>query len=145
MSLPSGVDVSGECITAFRKLLFRRATAKPTYVIYRISPDERSIVVDESSPEPDYEVFLQRLTSSREPRYAVYDVKYDLREDGQRATAVFISWMPDSTSTRSRMLYASTKEQLRQALDIRVSIHADELHEIEWKRVLSEASGGRIN
>lgn len=42
------------------------------------------------------------------------------------------------------MLYASTKEQLRKALDVKVSIHADDLHDIEWKTILREASGGRL-
>lgn len=42
------------------------------------------------------------------------------------------------------MLYAATKEQLRRALDVKVSIHADELSDIEWKAVLREASGGRV-
>lgn len=42
------------------------------------------------------------------------------------------------------MLYASTKEQLRNALDIKLSIHADTMDEIEWKKILSLASGGRL-
>ena len=42
------------------------------------------------------------------------------------------------------MLYASSKEQLRRALDIKISIHADDVHDIEWKTVLKEASGGRL-
>jgi cofilin len=48
------------------------------------------VVVDETSAETDYEVFVEKLTSARDsagrraPRYAVYDVKYDLKDDGQR-------------------------------------------------------------
>lgn len=41
------------------------------------------------------------------------------------------------------MIYASTKEQLRKALDIAVSIHAEELDELDWKEVVREASGGK--
>lgn len=41
------------------------------------------------------------------------------------------------------MLHAATKEQFRKAIGAKVSIHADELHDIEWKVVLKEASGGR--
>lgn len=41
------------------------------------------------------------------------------------------------------MIYASTKEQLRKALDIAVSIHAEELEDLEWNTVVSEASGGK--
>lgn len=42
------------------------------------------------------------------------------------------------------MIYASTKEQLKNALDIKLSIHADSLDEIEWKFVLNVASGGKV-
>ncbi|KAL3429317.1 hypothetical protein BDV09DRAFT_200718 [Aspergillus tetrazonus] len=142
--MPSGVEISSECITAYKDLLYKRGASKPTFVIYRIAADERSIIADVCCSEKNYGAFLQRLTSEPEPRYAVYDVEYNLHEDGQRATTVFISWMPSSTSTRSRMLYASTKEQLRRALDVKVSIHADDPHELEWTNVLSAACGGRL-
>lgn len=42
------------------------------------------------------------------------------------------------------MLYASTKEQLRRALDVKVSIHADDAHDIEWKAIMSQVLGRRI-
>ncbi|GLA12841.1 hypothetical protein AnigIFM62618_009356 [Aspergillus niger] len=144
------VNITNECITAYKELLYKRGADKPAFVIYKISDDERSIVVKESSPEKNYEAFLQKLTSAHDsdgkpaPRYAIYDVEYDLLEDGRRATIVFISWMPDVTSTRIRMLYASTKEQLRKALDVKVSIHADDVHDIEWKTVLREASAKTV-
>ncbi|GAA87771.1 cofilin, actophorin [Aspergillus luchuensis IFO 4308] len=150
MSLPSGVSITAECINAYKEILYKRGAGKPAFVIYKISDDEQSIMVEECSPEKNYEAFLQRLTSAHDndgkpaPRYAIYDVEYDLNEDGRRATTVFISWMPDVTPTRIRMLYASTKEQLRRALDVKVSIHADDLHDIEWKTILREASGGRL-
>ncbi|PYH87093.1 cofilin, actophorin [Aspergillus uvarum CBS 121591] len=150
MSTPSGVLITDECIAAYRELLFTRGPLKPKFVLYRISDDERSIIVDERSSETSYEAFLGKLTSAvdgeghQTPRYAVYDVEYDLNEDGRRATTVFISWMPDATPMRRRMLYASSKEQLRRALDVKISIHADNVHDIEWRTVLREASGGRL-
>ncbi|OJZ85406.1 hypothetical protein ASPFODRAFT_34320 [Aspergillus luchuensis CBS 106.47] len=143
MSLPSGVSITAECIDAYKELLYKRGAGKPAFVIYKISDDEQSIMVEECSPEKNYEAFLQRLTSAHDndgkpaPRYAIYDVEYDLNEDGR-------SWMPDVTPTRIRMLYASTKEQLRRSLDVKVSIHADDLHDIEWKTILRVASGGRL-
>ncbi|KAL4917015.1 hypothetical protein BDW62DRAFT_211529 [Aspergillus aurantiobrunneus] len=122
---------------------------KPAFVIYKISDDMTSILVEESSTEKNYEAFLQRLTSSADsegkpaPRYAVY-VEYDLLDDGKGSSTVFISWVPEETSTKFRMLYAATTEQLRRALDVKVSIHADAPSDLEWKTILREASGGRV-
>lgn len=41
------------------------------------------------------------------------------------------------------MLYASTREVLKNALNIPISIHADDKADIEWNTILSEASGGK--
>lgn len=84
------VSISNECIAAFKRLLYDRGTNKPASVIYKISEDNTSVIVEETSSEKNYEAFLQRLTATvdhegnRAPRYAVYDVEYDLNNDGQR-------------------------------------------------------------
>lgn len=41
------------------------------------------------------------------------------------------------------MVYASTREVLKNALNVANSIHADDKSEIEWSAVLAEASGGK--
>lgn len=41
------------------------------------------------------------------------------------------------------MIYASTREVLKNALNVVTSIHADDKADIEWKTVLKEASGGK--
>jgi len=57
---------------------------KVKYVIYKISDNMKEIVVEEKSGETDYEVFREKLASSQDakgnpaPRYATYDVEYDL-------------------------------------------------------------------
>ncbi|KAE8377114.1 hypothetical protein BDV26DRAFT_293541 [Aspergillus bertholletiae] len=150
MSMPSGVSITDECLTAYNQLRSGRGAKKPTFVIYRISDDQTTVVVEESSAERDFETFRNRLSSTVDsrgnpaPRYAVYDVEYDLGEDGKRCRTVFISWVPAGTPLKLCMLYASTKEQLRNALDVKLSIHADTPDEIEWKTVLSVASGGKV-
>ncbi|PYI31869.1 cofilin, actophorin [Aspergillus indologenus CBS 114.80] len=150
MSIPSGVVISDECITASRSLRFGRGPQKPRFVIYKISDDETTVELCESSGEPDYEVFLQSLCAAADstgkpmPRYAAYDVDYDLGEDGKRSRLVFISWVPQETPLKLCMLYATTKELLRNALDIKLAIHADTPDELQWGNIVSVASGGRV-
>ncbi|KAH6974473.1 cofilin, actophorin [Ilyonectria sp. MPI-CAGE-AT-0026] len=149
MSIPSGVRIADECISAVNDLRSKRGPTKPQFVIFKISDDQRTVVVEESSPEKDYEEFLQRISSAVEPngdaaaRYAVYDVEYSLGGDGKRVKSIFISWVPSQTSIKSRMIYASTREQLNKALNIGASIHADDLEDLEWSNVVREASGGK--
>ncbi|KAJ6072760.1 hypothetical protein N7467_010845 [Penicillium canescens] len=149
MSNPSGVTITDECIAAYNQLRSGRGTPKPKFIIYKVSDDTTTIVLEESSPETDYEVFLQKLSSAVDkdgnpaPRYAVYDVEYDLGSEGKRTKTIFIHWGPSHAPIKLCMLYACSKEHLRKALDVNISIHADSLNELEWKLALKEASGGK--
>ena len=84
------VSIGDDCITAFSELRSQRHSNKPRYIIYRITEDYNNVVVEESSFEKDYEVFRRKLVSAIDsegrpaPRYAVYDVEYDLGSEGKR-------------------------------------------------------------
>lgn len=41
------------------------------------------------------------------------------------------------------MLYASTRENVKNAVNVVSSIHADDPSDIEWKTVLNEVSKGK--
>lgn len=41
------------------------------------------------------------------------------------------------------MIYASTREVLKNALNVHTSIHADDKGDLAWKAVVAEASGGK--
>ncbi|KAL4863190.1 hypothetical protein BDV12DRAFT_202342 [Aspergillus spectabilis] len=144
MSMPSGVSIPEECLLASTALYTERGPKKPRFLIFAISDDERTVALEESSTDPDYEKFRERLAKTSAPRFATYDVEYDLGEDGKRSRIVFISWVPENTPVKLRMLYASTKEQFRNALNVKLSVHADIPDEIEWRNILSVASRGRL-
>lgn len=84
------VSIADDCITVFRELRTQKSSKKPRFIIYKITDDYNTVVVEESSPEQDYEVFRQKLVSTVDnegnpaPRYAVYDVQYDLGLEGKR-------------------------------------------------------------
>ncbi|KAL4909494.1 hypothetical protein BDW74DRAFT_146703 [Aspergillus multicolor] len=152
MSLASGVQVQDECMTAFNNLRMTggQKGSKPKFIIFKISDDKKQVVVDEASDDPDYEVFLSKLEAAKDangkpaPRYAVYDVEYDLGGgEGTRSKIIFISWVPSGTSINWSMIYASTREVLKNALNVVTSIHADDKGDIAWKSILAEVSGGK--
>jgi cofilin len=82
-----------------------RGLNKTRFVIFKVSDAQRSVVVDETSTESDYEVFRRKLSGADGqagdamllPRFAVYDVEFDLGQDGKRTKTVFISWAPQGT------------------------------------------------
>lgn len=82
-----------------------RGLNKTRFVIFKVSDDQRSVVVDETSTESDYEVFRRKLSGADGqagdamllPHFAVYDVEFGLGQDGKRTKTVFISWVPQGT------------------------------------------------
>lgn len=76
------VSVQDECLTAFNE--FRLSKGKTKYIIYKISDNKKDVVVDAVGHDQDYEVFREQLAASKDsqgrpaPRYAVYDVEYEL-------------------------------------------------------------------
>jgi len=148
----SGVSVNPECITKFNELKLGKSIK---YIIYKLSDDYKEIVVEETSSDPDWEVFQNKLLSAKAgykgkegkgPRFAVYDFEYELEAgEGKRSKITFISWSPDEgTLVFPRMTYASSKEALKNALNgIAAEIQANRDDEIEYDTVIKDITKGR--
>ena len=63
------------------------------YIIYKIDEkDMKTIVIDETGSEEDYEVFRKKLIAKEDPKvkgkkrpsYAVYDLHYEIEDEGWR-------------------------------------------------------------
>lgn len=104
------VTIDDECITKFND--FRMSRGKTKFVIYKITDDKKRVVVEDVSDDADWEVFRTKLADAKDaagnpaPRYATYDVQFEIPGEGQRYTfpPVGIRWdttKRDSTGARS--------------------------------------------
>ncbi|KAJ6128639.1 hypothetical protein N7471_009856 [Penicillium samsonianum] len=149
MSNPSGISIADECISVFNQLRSGPEATRPKFIIYKISDNNKSIVVEETSTEKDYEVFCQKLWAAVDkdrnpaPRYAIYDMDYELAKGGKRTKIVFIHWGPCHAPIKLCMVYASSVQQFKSALNLSVSLYADSLEELEWPVVLKTVGGGQ--
>lgn len=88
------LTVNPDCVTAFNELKLGRGG--PKYIIYKISDDQKEIVVDEIGKEADYNVFREKLVAAKEksgksrPSYAIYDVDFEL-EGGEGKRSVLVA------------------------------------------------------
>ncbi|KAM0642203.1 hypothetical protein ACHAQF_003779 [Verticillium nonalfalfae] len=101
----SGASVSQECIEAYNDLKLNK---KYKYIVFKLSDDNKQIVIEEASESKDWETFRERLINAtsksktvrrrrftaqlrekmaltnfqgavgKGPRYAVYDFQYSL-------------------------------------------------------------------
>ncbi|THX90619.1 hypothetical protein D6C78_09238 [Aureobasidium pullulans] len=165
------VSVSPECITAFNDLKLGKSTK---WIIYKISDDWKEIVVEDSSTEANYSVFREKLLNAKSKdrrgnegiggRYAVYDVEYDTAGEGKRCVTIhliclapsshtdccyrskitFIAWVPDDASQYPRMMYSSSKEAIKRALNgLAADIQANDPDDIEYESIVSRVAKGR--
>jgi cofilin len=148
----SGASVNQECVTLYNEL---KLTKKYKYIIFKLSDDNKEIVVESTGDEnSEYDEFRDKLLNAegttktgavtKFPRYAVYDVQYDLAGgEGTRNKITFIAWSPDDAGVKPKMIYASSKEALRRSLTgIAVEIQANDSDDIEWDSLLQKASKG---
>ncbi|KAG4304242.1 hypothetical protein PORY_002423, partial [Pneumocystis oryctolagi] len=161
----SGVQVKEDCLDAFYNLKHKKLAK---YIIFSINKEKTHIVVEKISESSNYQEFIKDLPEN-DCRYAVYDLEYDLEGEGKRkkysnelyryvfSFGMFFLYIddymranmyllmikrflsPDSSPIRSKMLYASSKDALRRALNgISVEIQGTDLSEIAYKTVFEK-------
>ncbi|KAK1639825.1 cofilin/tropomyosin-type actin-binding protein, partial [Colletotrichum phormii] len=139
-------QVSQECITAYNEL---KLSKKYKYIIYKLSDDNKEIVVEEASADKDYDNFREKLINAQTksksgPRYAVYDFEYSLASgEGERNKITFLAWSPDDAGVMAKMVYASSKEALKRSLTgIATELQANDADDIEYDSILKTVSKG---
>ncbi|KAH6669890.1 hypothetical protein B0J14DRAFT_106838 [Halenospora varia] len=148
----SGVSIHPDCVTKFNELKLNK---KIKFILYKLSDDYKEIVVEEASENGDWEVFREKLVTAESinvktkkvgkgPRYAVYDFNYDLASgEGSRSKITFIAWSPDDAGIQPKMIYASSKDALKRALNgIATEFQANDEDDIEYQSVLAKVSKG---
>ncbi|AEO61779.1 hypothetical protein MYCTH_2316635 [Thermothelomyces thermophilus ATCC 42464] len=148
----SRATVNEECIATYNELKLNK---KYKYIIFKLSDDNTQIVVESTSEDgPEYDDFRNKLISAQSksktgalgkgPRYAVYDVQYDLKSgEGTRNKITFIAWSPDEAGVLAKMVYASSKEALKRALPgIAFEVQANDEDDIEWQTLVTAVSKG---
>lgn len=68
MSCAVRATIAGECITAYNDLKLHK---KHKYIIYKLSDDFKQILVEESSPDKDWEAFREKLINATSKNKAV--------------------------------------------------------------------------
>lgn len=116
---------------------------KYKFVLYALNDNKTEIVVKETSTAEDYDTFLEKL-SEDDCLYAVYDFEYEIGgNEGKRSKLVFYTWSPDTAPVRAKMVYASSKDALRRALNgISTDIQGTDYSEVAYESVLEKVSRG---
>ncbi|KAI9499289.1 hypothetical protein BDB00DRAFT_227807 [Zychaea mexicana] len=135
--MSSGVAVNQECLDLYQEFKLRK---KYKYIVFKLSDDNKEIVVEKTAEDATYDQFLECLPAD-EPRYAVYDFDYEKVGEGQRNKITFYAWIPDTSKIRQKMLYASSKDALRKNLvGLAIEIQGTDFSEVEYDTILEKAN-----
>lgn len=135
----SGVGIAQESLNAYQEIKLRH---KYRYIIFRLSPDLREVVVEKKGNLNDsYNDFVTTLLSTvenKECRYAVYDFEYT-HNQMSRQKLVFVLWTPSEALLKQKMAYTSTKNAFRQKLmGISVDLQATDASELSQQELLEK-------
>lgn len=136
--MSSGVGVNPDCIKAFTDI---KLGHKYRYVIYAISADLKEICVKSAAPPTaSYDEFVQELleaASEKQCRYGVYDAEYTLGSGQQRSKLVFVVWNPDTSPIKQKMIYSSSKDALKKAINfVAKDFQANDQEDLAWSNLL---------
>ncbi|CUM48725.1 unnamed protein product [Debaryomyces fabryi] len=134
------VAVADESLTAFNDLKLGK---KYKFIIFALNDQKTEIVVEETSTNTDYDAFLEKLPEN-ECKYAIYDFEYEIGGgEGKRSKIVFFTWSPDTAPIKSKMIYASSKDALRRALNgVSSDVQGTDFSEVAYESVLDRVSKG---
>lgn len=110
----SGMGVADQSLDTFMELKRKKVHR---YVIFKIDEKKKEVVVEKTGGSAEsYEDFASSLPEN-DCRYAVYDFDFVTSENCQKSKIFFIAWSPDTSRIRAKMLYATSKDRIKRALD----------------------------
>ncbi|EEH57854.1 uncharacterized protein MICPUCDRAFT_16153 [Micromonas pusilla CCMP1545] len=113
----SGVTPTDKCKEEFAKLKHKRAYK---FITFKIDQDAGTVDVLDLHAKT-FQMVLDKLPAD-EPRYLVMDWDVENDDGCQMSKIFFVSWVPDTCKAKTKMLYASSKQALRNALE---GVHLD--------------------
>ncbi|MEU3262408.1 actin-binding ADF family protein [Streptomyces bacillaris] len=134
--MSSGTAVEDSVVQAFQELKTKRTV---NTIFYRLS-DDLSTIVPDTKGTWTHDELLDKLPKD-EPRFVVYDLAFTKVGEGVRNRVTLISWCPEGTKIKQRMVHSSSYGTLKNTLDgIQVYIQATDLSDVEYDELVSRAS-----
>mmetsp|Transcript_26103 Transcript_26103/g.38638 ORF Transcript_26103/g.38638 Transcript_26103/m.38638 type:complete len:145 (-) Transcript_26103:308-742(-) len=107
---------------------------KCRYFIYVLTKDQKSIVIEKTGDRSKtYDDFVEELPE-HECRYGLIDVEFESSDGRETSKMVFISWVPDTSKIREKMVYSGSKEAIKTALNgCGIHINATDQSELDFE------------
>ncbi|KAL2634254.1 hypothetical protein R1flu_005733 [Riccia fluitans] len=134
----SGMAFTEECKEKFMELKKKKSYR---YIIYKIDEKKQQIILDKAGdPTESYDAFTANLPES-DCRYAVFDFDFTTSDNCHKSKIFFIAWSPDTSRVKSKMMYSSSKDKFKRALDgVHYEVQATDPTEMDISVIKGRAS-----
>jgi len=138
--MASGVKVAAETVQAYDDMKLKK---KHRYAMFHIDDGQVKVLTmvekDASkSQEEEYQDFLQALPGDI-GRYCIVDLAVPQKNGAVKDKLFIITWCPDNASTKSNILYTTSKKALldkvREGL---VDMQANDLDDLNYKELMEK-------
>ncbi|KAL8228369.1 hypothetical protein R6Q59_001678 [Mikania micrantha] len=110
----TGMWVADECKNSFMEMKWKKVHR---YIVFKIDEKSKLVTVDKVGGAGEGYSDLTASLPVDDCRYAVFDFDFVTVDNCQKSKIFFIAWAPSASKIRAKMLYATSKDGLRRALD----------------------------
>ncbi|XP_074331470.1 actin-depolymerizing factor 5-like [Apium graveolens] len=131
-----GMWVTDECKNSFMEMKWKKVHR---YIVFKID-DKSKVVVDKVGAAGESYHDLAASLPDDDCRYAVFDFDFVTVDNCRKSKIFFIAWAPTASRIRAKMLYATSKDGLRRALDgISYEVQATDADEMGFNVITDRA------
>ncbi|KAL7082838.1 hypothetical protein ACP275_14G126700 [Erythranthe tilingii] len=106
--------VTDECKNSFMEMKWKKVHR---YIVFKIDERSQMLTVDKVGGAGECYGDLAAALPEDGCRYAVFDFDFITVDNCRKSKIFFIAWAPSGSRIRDKILYATSKDGLRKALD----------------------------
>jgi len=140
--MASGVKVSDEIHKAYTDI---KKGKRYRFIIFHIKDDKEICIETYGDRDASYDDYLEHLSNvgPEQCRYGLYDFEYEHAcqgtSDTKKQKLFLMSWCPDTAKIKKKMLYSSSFDALKHALEgVGKYIQATDMAEASYECVLEK-------
>lgn len=138
----SGAKLDPECLNEYCKF---KTGKNIRYIVFKLTDSLTEIVVEQTVNKDEnknfsaeYENLVDRLREVQDEggcRYVVVDFEYQIKEL-TKSKMIFISWAPDTSKIKQKMVYTSSQHILKKPLDgISLYVQGNDLDDVSFEYI----------
>jgi len=146
MSSGSGIKISDAVRDTYTSIHQKNSKPKYRYAILKFNQGNTGLDIEEVAEESDsvksYNDVIGALPSD-DVRYVLYDFEFVTKSEAKSSKVICLSWHPQGSPVKKRMIVASTFSALKTALKIGAneSLEGDDATDLDIDTVLKKVGG----